>query len=98
MSACVRLYKHLEGDSALAFFIGGDEPHEATEWVTRHALDHLAGPRGRKPHLYYEIPGTHYQLVLNTGIERVKMSEFDRRTCQQGSGIPTVQHQIEFSE
>lgn len=98
ISPIVHAYKVIDRNNGYVFFLGGSEPHEASEFVALHGLDRFAGARGKKPKLYYELPRWLYGTVERLGVEQVKMSEFDWRTCGAGQGIPTVQYGLVFSE
>jgi hypothetical protein len=98
ISRNVRRYKSCPSHQGDVFYLAGDDPHQAEEFVFRHRLDEHAGICGTAPRLYYELPLWLRSVVLSHDVEQVTLAEFDRRTCAGRGGIPTVQLGLSFSD
>lgn len=81
-------------DERKVFFIGGEPTSDILRIIKECNLVTSAEWRGRNNIRYVTLPAWAEACPSIQHLECVRISEFDRRICSQGGGIPHVDEQL----
>lgn len=73
------------------FYLGAEEADQLDRYLANHDWWVYVRQRGPNPCRYVALPYHLFPHLKFTGVEIVRISEFDRRMCSSGGGIPSVQ-------
>lgn len=79
------------------FYLGADSVDELHRFINQHNLQWYSIGLVQPTTRYILLPKWLMSKIVRLGLEVVKVSEFDRRTCSSGGGIPSVETQGQLS-